>query len=220
METTVISYFCDVDGKTYYSDHAKRFKEDCDRLQIPHEIYNLQSQGDYRSNCLFKPKFIYSMLVQKQRPIVWIDIDTFILKQPSIFDSFPTFGVNIGVASTDPKNLIKVKASPLWFNFNSETLEFLKTWINKSEHAKNIGANIFDHETFIGCLSEYIQQKKKIGILDESFCTWPGKQDENTVLMMGLSDMPSKKEVLKQMGYNDELIEWQSPGNSFMEIQV
>jgi hypothetical protein len=37
--------------------------------------------------------------------------------------------------------------------------------------------------------------------------------------MMGLSDAPSKKEALKHMGYNEELIEWQSPGNSFMEVK-
>lgn len=220
MQTLVISYFCDVDGKTYYSDHAKRFKEDCDRFQIPHEIYNLQSQGDYQKNCLFKPKFIYSMLINKQKPILWLDIDTYILKRPDSFDVFPTVGVNIGVAGTDPKSLIAIKASPLWFNYNAETLDFVRTWVANSEAVKEKKLNLFDHETFIGCLGNYIKSGKKIGILDKNYCTWPGEQNENTVLLMGLSDTPSKKEVLKKMGYSDELVEWQSPGNSFMEIKA
>jgi len=219
MQTLVISYFCDVDGRTYYSDHAKRFKYDCIRHEIPHEIYHINSQGDYQSNCLLKPKFIYSVLTQKQRPVVWVDIDTFIIKQPNAFDNLSTLGVNIGVAGDDPKNLITIKASPVWFNYNAETLDFVRNWVAASETAKKIKANIFDHETFIPCLHQYVQNKK-IAILDSSYCAWPGKQNENTVLMMGLSDTPSKKDVLKKMGYNDELIEWQSPGNSFMEMTV
>ena len=55
-------------------------------------------------------------------------------------------------------------------------------------------------------------------ILGEEYCQWPGAYTANTVLMMGLSDMPSKKEVLKNMGYTDELIEWQSPGDSFLRV--
>ena len=52
METLVISYFCDVDGKTYYSDHAKRFHGECQKFHIPHEISNIVSQGNYQQNCL------------------------------------------------------------------------------------------------------------------------------------------------------------------------
>jgi hypothetical protein len=64
-------------------------------------------------------------------------------------------------------------------------------------------------------MTNYIKEKK-IAILNRDYCEWPGKQSNSTVFMMGLSDMPSKKEVLKKMGYTDQLIEWQSPGNSFM----
>lgn len=219
MQTLVISYFCDVDGRTYYSDHAKRFKEECDRFQIPYQIAHIESNGSYQLNCLLKPKFIYNKLVELQRPLLWLDIDTFILKQPNIFDSFPNLGVNVGVASTDPKNLIRIKASPLWFNYNADTLDFIRDWIKNCDAVRQLKANLFDHETFISCLTKY-SKEKKLAILNEHYCTWPGHQNENTVLMMGLSDAPSKKEVLKKMGYNDELVEWQSPGNSFMEVKV
>ena len=220
MQTLVISYFCDVDGNTYYSDHAKRFKSECDALGVPYEISNITSQGSYQQNCLIKPKFIYSKLTQHQRPLLWLDIDTFILKRPDIFDGFGNLGVNVGVASTEPNNLIKIKASPIWFSYNQETLDFVKEWINYSEFVRNTKGNLFDHETFIGCMNRYINEKnKKIAILNEDYCAWPGKIKESTVLMMGLSDAPSKKEGLKKMGYNDELIEWQSPGNSFVEVK-
>lgn len=215
MQTLVISYFCDVDGRTYYTDHAKRFKEECESFGIPYSIDHLESQGSYQNNCLIKPKFIYKKLIEKQRPILWLDIDTFILKEPSIFDGFSSLGVNIGVASTDAKELRQIKASPLWFNYNSETLEFIQMWIKQCDVVRQTQSNLFDHETFIACMTNYIKEKK-IAILNRDYCEWPGKQSNSTVFMMGLSDMPSKKEVLKKMGYTDQLIEWQSPGNSFM----
>lgn len=219
MNTLVISYFCDVDGRTYYSDHAKRFKEECERFSVPHEISEIKTQGSYQQNCLLKPKFIYSKLTQYQRPLLWLDIDTFMLKQPNAFDNFSNLGVNLGVASSDPKNLMQVKASPIWFNFNSSTLDFIREWIQQSENVRRIGSKIFDHETFLHCLFQYVKNNNKVGILDSSYCAWPGKQNDNTVLMMGLSDTPSKKESLKHFGYSEDLIEWQSPGNSFMEVK-
>lgn len=219
METLVISYFCDADGRTYYSDHATRFKNECENFHIPYHIANIESKGTYQLNCLLKPKFIYGKLIELQRPVLWIDIDTFILKAPNVFDDFARLGVNIGVAATDPKNIITVKASPLWFNYNTDTLEFLQMWIKRCDHVRSTNQNMFDHETFLGCLVDY-SKEKKIAIVGAEYCIWPGHQNEQTVLMMGLSDSPSKKEVLKKMGYNDELIAWQSPGNSFMEVNV
>jgi hypothetical protein len=220
MQTLVISYYADVDGNTYYSDHAKRFKTDCDTLGIPYEITEIQSQGNYQQNCLLKPKFIYSKLTQYQKPLLWLDIDTFILKRPDIFDTMNGLGVDIGVSSTETNNLVKIKASPLWFAYTPDSLEFIRQWIQHSEFVRATKGSLFDHETFIGCLNTYInEKKKKIAILNEDYCAWPGKINENTVLMMGLSDAPSKKEGLKKMGYSDDLIEWQSPGNSFMEVK-
>ena len=218
MNTLVISYFCDVDGRTYYSDHAKRFISECHAFGIPHEVSEIQSQGSYQNNCLLKPKYIYSKLTQHQRPLLWLDIDTFIMKQPIAFDGLSNMGINVGVAGEDPQNLITTKASPLWFNYNTDTLDFLRTWIAHCEFVRKHKGSVFDHETFIGCLAQYVKNKK-IAILDKNYCVWPGKQDQNTVFMMGLSDAPSKKEALKHMGYNEELIEWQSPGNSFMEVK-
>jgi hypothetical protein len=218
MQTLVISYFCDVDGKTYYSDHGKRFAEECRKFNIPFSVAEIESHGSYQKNCLLKPKFIYSKLIEHQKPVLWLDIDTFIFKKPNIFDGFSSLGINIGVASTDPKIMTQIKASPLWFNYNSDTLLFVQDWIKQCDFVRSTGGGVFDHETFIGCLTKYVKEKK-IAILDSEYCVWPGHQNENTVFMMGLSDAPSKKEALKKMGYSDDLVEWQSPGNSFMEVK-
>jgi hypothetical protein len=82
MQTQVISYFCDVDERTYYSDHAKRFIEECTRFSMPYDVVHLESQGSYQSNCLIKPSFIYSKLMEHKKPLMWLDIDTYISKPP------------------------------------------------------------------------------------------------------------------------------------------
>ena len=51
-----------------------------------------------------------------------------------------------------------------------------------------------------------------IGLLGYEYCTWPGNTNENTVIEMGLSDVESKKESLRKMGFDESKIEWQSVG--------
>ena len=86
MKTTLVSFFADIDGRTYYSDHAKRFIKNCRDLEIPFIVRELQSKGDYRANCLSKPRFIYEMMKEINVPFVWMDIDTIIHKTLNVFD--------------------------------------------------------------------------------------------------------------------------------------
>jgi endonuclease/exonuclease/phosphatase family metal-dependent hydrolase len=62
MKTPLVSFFADVDGKTYYSDHAKRFIKNCRNLNIPFIVRELETRGNYRDNCLAKPRFIMQMM--------------------------------------------------------------------------------------------------------------------------------------------------------------
>jgi hypothetical protein len=44
------------------------------------------------------------------------------------------------------------------------------------------------------------------------YCVWPGEENENSIIVMGLADVDSKKEALKKLGVSEDLISWQSPG--------
>ena len=68
MQTEVISFYSDIDGKTYYSDHAKRLTEQLIRFNVPHDIREKPSLGTYQKNCLSKPAFIYQFgtLIDKE----------------------------------------------------------------------------------------------------------------------------------------------------------
>ena len=113
MQTQVISFYSDLEGSTYYSDHAKRLKEELARFRVPSDIREKQSLGSYQKNCLSKPQFIYQMLVEKQEPVVWLDIDSYICKTPNVFDLF-TGTTDVAVACSTTK-LHAAKASPIYF---------------------------------------------------------------------------------------------------------
>lgn len=210
MKTEVISFYSDLEGTTYYSDHAVRLKGQLDALNVPYDIREKQSLGSYQKNCLSKPNFIYKLLIEKQKPVLWLDIDSDVRKPIHIFDSFIHDTDMVLACSHD--RLVAAKASPIFFNFNSKVLEFLQHWIFLTKKMMNDG-KWFDHEALMGILHHFYQKDGFVmKFLGPQFCVWPGQEDVNSIIVMGLADVDSKKEALKQLGMSEELIAWQSPG--------
>jgi hypothetical protein len=211
MQTEVISFFSDIDGKTYYSDHAKRLAFQLSSLNIPFDIRDKPSQGTYQKNCLSKPSFIYRMLVEKQKPVVWLDIDSDVRKGLDVFDHFANNSTDL-VVSCSANKLHAAKASPIYLAFNSKVLEFLQHWMQISNQMANTG-KWFDHETLIGLLHTFYQKEGfYMKFIGPEYCVWPGQENENSFIVMGLADVDSKKQALKDLGMNEELIAWQCPG--------
>jgi len=211
MQTQVISFYSDVDETTYYSDHAVRLKKQLDELNVPYDIREKQSLGSYQKNCLSKPNFIYKLLIEKQKPVIWLDIDSSVLKPLHVFDSFNN-NTDMVFAAGCPQ-ITCAKASPVYFSFNTKVLEFLQEWINLAKISTQ-QEKWFDHESLMDLLIYYYSNKNlNIKFLGPEFCAWPGKSNNNTVIEMGLADTKSKKESLRKMGMQEHVIDWQSPGN-------
>jgi hypothetical protein len=210
MQTEVISFYSDVDGSTYYSDHAVRLKEQLTSFNIPHDIRQKDSLGSYQLNCLSKPEFIYKLLIEKQKPVVWLDIDSDVKKSLNIYDQFDNTDL---VFACSTNRLIAAKASPIYFNFNQKVLEFLQHWKAIAKEAAE-KKEWFDHESLIGLLQYfYSKPEYSIKFLGPDYCTWPGSENDKTVIIMGLADVESKKQSLRDLGMAQNTIEWQCVGN-------
>lgn len=210
MQTEVISFYSDIDGKTYYSDHAYRLKKQLETLGIPYDIQEKPSLGSYQKNCLSKPAFIYKTLIDKQKPIIWLDIDSDVRKSLNIFDQFEG-NTDLAVACSTPK-LHAAKASPIYLAFNSKVLEFLQHWNFMARQMMSNG-QWFDHEALIGILHSFYQKDGfRMKFVGPDYCVWPGNENQNSVIVMGLADADSKKEALKKLGMSEDLIKWQTPG--------
>jgi hypothetical protein len=224
MNTLLVSFYSDVDGRTYYSDHARRLSQNLKDFDIPHDIRHMPSKGSYRSNCLAKPRFILDKMNEYRRPIVWLDVDSLVHKKLSVFDEFHD-KVDIGMAfpkipTQEDPTVGFPKASPIYVNYTPKTLEFMYKWVEAAENVEQRASILFDHEVLLKLFTELLQGNSgtRMAFLGHQYCIWPGQtlQVADPHITMGLADGASKESVLKTMGFDDEAVKMQSPGNKFL----
>ena len=221
MKTEIVSFYCDIDGRTYYSDHARRLRINCNENNILHDIRELPSRGEYRLNCLAKPKFILSVLEEKKKPFVWMDVDSLIHAELSIFDemeekyqcdmAFAYQGFPPRVQANLPKT------SPIYVSYKQIVIDFLKYWIERCEfNEMNLGQKVFDHEILMSEVLPEFLPKMKIGMLPINYAIWPGTQiPENMkpMITMGIADGESKEKSLREMGLTEDTVKFNLVGN-------
>lgn len=218
MQTEIVSFYCDIDNRTYYSDHARRFRINCNENNIPHDIRELSSRGEYRLNCLAKPKFILDVLLEKKKPFVWIDVDSIIHAELSVFDHIED-KCDIAFAYQGIPPDIRVglpKASPIYFTYRDITIDFLKYWIEQCElNEKGNGIKVFDHEILMSKVLPVFIPKLKIAALGIDYAIWPGTDvppGMQKMITMGIADGSSKEKSLREMGLSEEIVKFNLVG--------
>jgi len=209
MKFKVISYYCDVDESKYYEKSYHRLKEKLDEYEYDYHIERLDSLGSYRENCRRKVGFLLEKLDQFDEDIMWLDIDTILLNRMSEVESLDTES-DVIFASSVPQ-LVGIKASPILFKNNNHTKKFLEHWKTLIDITRDNEQECFDHEVLFQTVVD-LQNDCSFGVLGYNYCTWPGDENEDTVILMGLSDVESKKESLRKMGFEEDKINWQSVG--------
>ena len=213
----IVSFYSDPEGTKYYSNHARRFREDADVLRIPVTVKKMQNQGDYRKNCLRKPEFLKTMIQQLDDAILWIDIDSKIHKNE--FTVFENFRNSVEFAAVAPKEYPVwqgIRASPLYLNNTDNTIYFLDEWIRRCRKANENNEQVFDHEVLFTMKDWLKVQNMSFKIVaDTRYCNWPGDANEDTIIEIGMSDNEQKRETLKHLGVPDWKIDWQCRGDTF-----
>jgi len=224
MNTPVISFYSDVDGRTYYSDHANRLVKKLTDLNIPHHIRGRKSKGNYRSNCLAKPRFILEMMNELRTPLIWLDVDSLVHKTLNVFDEFKD-KVDIAMAfpkipSKEDNSIGFPKASPIYLNQTPKAYEFIYAWLEASEYVEKNESTNFDHEILLKIFLKIMNENTgiRMAMLSNAYCVWPGVEvvGGEPIITMGLADSDSKIDVLRKMGFSEQSIAFQSPGNKFL----
>ena len=219
MKTEIISFYCDIDDRTYYSDHSRRLRINCNENNIPHDIRELPSRGEYRLNCLAKPKFILDVLLEKQKPFIWMDVDSRIHAELSIFDEIEDKCDMAFAYQGFPPNVNPQlpKASPIYLTYKPIVIEFLKYWIERCEFNElNLGTKVFDHEILMGEVLPVYLPQLKIGQLPMNYAIWPGTKIPNNMqpmITMGIADGDSKEKSLREMGMSEDGVKFNLVGN-------
>ena len=210
MKTLLVSFYSDVEDKTYYSDNSKRLKAECLSLGIPCDIREKESLGTYQLNCLSKPQFILDTMEELNRPVLWMDVDSKLHKPLDIFDTFDE-SVDLVVATSNGM-LSGMKASPLYFGNTDIARTFIGAWISTTKDILENKVGVFDHEPLFSLIPAFMDTMN-IKFVGPEYCIWPGHTNEHTYVTMGLADSETKKESLRNLGMSEDLINWQTPGN-------
>jgi hypothetical protein len=205
MKAKVISYYCDVDpNDTYYSDHAAKFIENMHELNIPFYVENIASLGSYRSNCLFKPKFIKKCLEKFDTSLIWLDIDSKVHSSIDIIDSTNN-DVILATNSVNEQGNYIPKASPIFMKNNEAVKSFIDLWIKKCEYYLETSKQFFDHEILLEVLKE---SKINLGLVGFQYCAFADTvfKDKDHIITMGISSGESKEQGLIDMGHNPDRV--------------
>lgn len=126
---TVISFYTQ---EWHYKKYALELEKNCDRLELPHIITELESTGRYMDNTKLKPVFIKQCLEELRAPVVWIDCDSHLLKRPVFLEMLPD-DVVMAAKKKPGKNVLTWYVAVLWFRYCPESLAFIDRWISEQE---------------------------------------------------------------------------------------
>lgn len=75
----IVSFYTE---NTPYQLEAMSLIASCNAFGIDAEIEGVPSEGSWERNCAIKPFFIRKKLIEKKRPIFWVDADAIFKKKP------------------------------------------------------------------------------------------------------------------------------------------
>lgn len=165
MKTHIISFYCDIEGRTYYSDCAVGLTKKFIEFGLNYSVEQLESHGNYMSNCLRKPGFILKKLEEYKKPLIWMDIDTE-LREP--FNHFDNIDQDIGFC-TNTGDITGFKATPIFFNYTEKSLLFVKRWNEECIKAINENRIELDHDVMKYIILPEFNGKIKIKLLSENY---------------------------------------------------
>lgn len=134
----IVSFYCDVDNSTYYSDSAKKLSAACDSLGISYDFRNINHSDTWIENTRFKPSFILQMLNELNEDLIWLDIDSMVHKKID-------FNISNNWLSTYNENDGYPHSFAHIIKNNKSNKRFIEKWIRKINES-----NGADHTAFIG----------------------------------------------------------------------
>jgi hypothetical protein len=120
---TVISFYTDT---WEYPTYARKLLANCNTLGLQSFISVVDDTGDWLANTRLKPKYILDTLKRLEGPVLWVDVDGSILKQPNILMG----DISFDFAARKMHNTRQKEwhVGTLFFNYNERALAFLEKW--------------------------------------------------------------------------------------------
>jgi len=189
----LISFYTDT---WKYNQCAENLANDCNHHNIDHHIEKLEDQGSWLKNTRLKPKFIYSKIKEFNMPVLWVDVDSRIIKPPYAID----LSYDVGAVRAEPQVNKTWAVGVIFFNNTDVGINFAKSWAESglagTDHAafEDLGKNGFE--------GRFLELPKNHGELSKIF--------DDTVISIGISSSDSKREFYKSYNPNSEKRLWKT----------
>ena len=137
----IISYYT---KDTLYKKESEDLIASCIQLVLEYEISEVPNLGSWQDNCCYKAKFILEKLEQHQRPIIWTDVDSVIMKTPTLLldcKADCALRVNDNVPVDDPS---KILSGTMFFNNTASAKKLLMLWQKECERQLEKGGTVYD----------------------------------------------------------------------------
>lgn len=126
MTPTIVSFYT---PDFEYPAHAKRLAAECYKLGLPSHIQMLPSQGSYLANTCLKPRFLLQAMQTLDRPLLWVDVDGSVLRNPVACVQAHHDGCDVGFRPiTQADRVRRWHVGTIWLNNTYMTLAFLERW--------------------------------------------------------------------------------------------
>lgn len=112
-----------------YEEKALNFATSLNNLDLEYEIYPLQDRGSWAKNCQQKAEVILDALRKHKKPVVWIDIDAVVVRQPELFDRLTQDICDVAYyAMKEPERYLA--SGTLYFGYTQGAISILEQWID------------------------------------------------------------------------------------------
>lgn len=148
--TLIVSFYTD---DWEYPKHADNMANNCKNLGLDYHIEQRPSTRDYIKNTAIKPFFIRDCMKQFQRPVLWLDVDGVLLKNPNLDHITEDFAA---CDYTNKQNLDRDWSVPmLWFNCTPGAVRLVDTWCDYASSGTDEAAFDRAWKTLKGQVSAY-----------------------------------------------------------------
>ena len=122
---------------TPYEDLSYELSESLQKFSLPHTLYAIEDQGKWSKNVLQKPRIVErAMIDYPDDSIVWIDVDSLVMKKPILFEDFCSKNIDIAVFVREKKRSDPFQYNTfncvIYFKPGQKSLDFVRVW---SKHA-------------------------------------------------------------------------------------
>jgi hypothetical protein len=115
--------------KKYLLPTLKKFK-------LPYDIEGIINLGSWQKNTHIKAKFIKKMLLKHKQPVIFLDADATIEREPVLFETLKDYDIAVhyfdwmkfwrGVKNSPKRETL---SGTMYLNYNKNVLNFLDKWI-------------------------------------------------------------------------------------------